>query len=173
MGTRNTTWVEGFLGALSVWDGVLPQLWHLTVLAAFCMLHGHKDWAKEAAMWVLCRSPETGVPTHPSDVDSHVLLDMFPPKLVAKTHLASATIGNMYRLAMKSTPKLRTRYNEPCYCSGMKIASVTVMCWPENIFPGTSGLHRGMSNAARNFSSRILLGTQLFISFASWRFLCS
>lgn len=62
---------------------------------------------------------------HPG-VANPVLLGKFPLKLVANRWLASTAMGSMYRPAMESTPKLRTRYHKTCYCPGMKMASITV-----------------------------------------------
>lgn len=141
----------------------LLPLQHPAALAAVCVLHGHKDRAKVS---LKCKSSadlhrQEYLHIH-SGVAGPVLPGMFPPKLVATMRLASAVLDNMHGLAVESTPKLRTRYNEPCYGSRMKMASGTVKCWPETILLGTSSWHRGMGNAAGNFASRTLLGTHLF-----------
>lgn len=174
MGTRNTTQAVGFLGALSVGDDFFLPLQHPAALAAVCVLHRREDRAKVSLQ---CKSSadlhrQEYLHIHPG-VAGPVLPGMFPPKLVAKMRLVSAALDNMHGLAMESTPKLRTRYNEPCYCLRMKMASGTVKCWPETILLGTSSWHKGMGNEAGNFASRMLLGAQLFFPFAFLCLLCS
>lgn len=139
LGIRNTTSSVGFLGPLSVWDVFLLQLWHPTVLAAFCMLHGHEDWTTDS------RSPQAGVSTHPCwGCQSHSARH-FSTKAGGKDVPGKRCRGQYVQTGHRIHYKTLDQVRWAILLPKDENASVTVKSWPEIILPSTSSLHLGMA----------------------------